>query len=64
VCCGKESADNHILTQEFVFRLEYFSGIFLSVVIVLTILFYCTFRRIGLLSFYIFLRVDEFLLCF
>ena len=41
-----------VLTRESVFRLRYFSGVFLFVVIVITILLYCTFR-IGLL-FYIF----------
>jgi len=43
-----------VLARESVFCLGYFSGFFLFVVIVLTILLYCTFRRIGLLSFCIF----------
>jgi NADH-ubiquinone oxidoreductase chain 4 len=43
-----------VLARESIFRLSYFSGFFLFVVIVLTIMLYCTFRRIGLLSFYIF----------
>lgn len=43
-----------ILARESVFRSGYFSGFFLFVVVVLTILLYCTFRRISLLSFYIF----------
>ena len=36
------------------FLLGYFSGFFLWVVTVLTIMLYCTFRRIGLISFHIF----------
>ena len=47
-----------ILARESIFRLGYFSGFFIFVVIALTIMLYCTFRRISLLSFYIFLRVD------
>lgn len=43
-----------ILARESIFRLGYFSGFFLFVVIILTIMLYCTFRRISLLSFYIF----------
>jgi NADH-ubiquinone oxidoreductase chain 4 len=43
-----------VLARESVFRLSYFSGFFLFVVIILTIMLYCTFRRVGLLSFYIF----------
>ena len=43
-----------ILARESIFRLGYFSGLFLFVVIILTIMLYFTFRRIGLLSFYIF----------
>jgi NADH-ubiquinone oxidoreductase chain 4 len=43
-----------VLTRESIFRLSYFSGFFLSVVIILTIMLYCTFRRTVLLSFYIF----------
>jgi NADH:ubiquinone oxidoreductase subunit 4 (subunit M) len=43
-----------VLAREFIFRLGYFSGFCLFIVIVLTIMLYCTFRRIGLLSFYIF----------
>jgi hypothetical protein len=37
---------------------DIFLGFFLFVVVVLTILLYCTFRGIGLLAFCIFLRVD------
>jgi len=47
-----------ILARDSIFRLGYFSELFLFVVIILTIILYCTFRRIGLLTFYIFLRVD------
>jgi hypothetical protein len=43
-----------VLARESIFRLGYFSGFFLFVVLVLTIILYCTFRRIRLLSFYIF----------
>jgi NADH-ubiquinone oxidoreductase chain 4 len=43
-----------VLAREYIFRLNYFSGFFLFVVTVLTVMLYCTFRRIGLLSFYIF----------
>nr|AQP29027.1 NADH dehydrogenase subunit 4 [Nasutitermes matangensis]AQP30502.1 NADH dehydrogenase subunit 4 [Nasutitermes matangensis] len=43
-----------ILASESIFRLGYFSGFFLFVVVVLTILLYCTFSSISLLSFYIF----------
>jgi len=43
-----------VLARESIFRLSYFSGFFIFVVIVLTIALYCTFRRVGLLSFYIF----------
>ena len=43
-----------VLARESIFRLGYFSGFFLFVVIVLAIMLYCTFRRVGLLSFYIF----------
>jgi NADH:ubiquinone oxidoreductase subunit 4 (subunit M) len=43
-----------VSAREFIFRLGYFSVFFLFIVIVFTIMLYCTFRRIGLLSFYIF----------
>jgi NADH-ubiquinone oxidoreductase chain 4 len=43
-----------VLARESIFRLNYFSGFFLFVVLILTIILYCTFRRISLLSFYIF----------
>jgi NADH-ubiquinone oxidoreductase chain 4 len=43
-----------ILARESIFRLNYFSGFFLFVVIALTVFLYCTFRSISLLSFYIF----------
>jgi NADH-ubiquinone oxidoreductase chain 4 len=43
-----------VLARESIFRLSYFSGFFLFVLIVLTIMLYCTFRRVGLLSFYVF----------
>ena len=41
-----------VLARESVYLLGYFSGFFLVVVFVLTVLLCCTFRRIGLLSFY------------
>jgi len=44
-----------VLARESIFRLGYFSGFFLFVVTILTIMLYCTFRRIGLLSFYIYI---------
>ena len=47
-----------------IFCLGYFSGVFRFVIIVLTIILYCTFRRIGLLPFYIFLRAYLFPVCF
>jgi NADH-ubiquinone oxidoreductase chain 4 len=43
-----------VLARESIFRLSYFPGFFIFVVIILTIMLYCTFRRVGLLSFYIF----------
>jgi len=43
-----------VLARESIFHLSYFSGFFLFVVIFLNIMLYCTFRRVGLLSFYIF----------
>jgi NADH-ubiquinone oxidoreductase chain 4 len=43
-----------ILARESVFRSGYFPGFFVFVIIALTIMLYCTFRRISLLSFYIF----------
>jgi len=43
-----------ILAKEFVFRSGYFPGCFLCVVIILAIVFYCTFRIISLLSFSIY----------
>ena len=43
-----------LVACQYAASLGYFSGIFLFVVIILTIMLYCTFRRIGLLSFYIF----------
>nr|QZK22151.1 NADH dehydrogenase subunit 4 [Amitermes sp. QLD_257] len=43
-----------ILASESIFRLGYFSGFFVFVVIILTIMLYCTFSSISLLSFYIF----------
>jgi len=36
-----------VLARESIFRLGYFSGFFLFIVIVLTIMLYCTFRRIA-----------------
>ena len=42
------------MTRESIFHFNYFSGFFIFVVIALTIMLYCTFRRISLLSFYIF----------
>ena len=43
-----------ILARESIFRFGYFSDFFIFVVIALTIMLYCTFRRISLLSFYIY----------
>lgn len=43
-----------VLARESVFRSGYFSGLFLFVVIFLVVMLYCTFRRVSLLSFYIF----------
>jgi len=43
-----------VMARESVFRFNYFSGFFVFVVVALTIILYCTFRRISLLSFYIF----------
>jgi NADH-ubiquinone oxidoreductase chain 4 len=43
-----------ILAREAVFRSGYFSGFFVFVVVVLAIMLYCTFRRAGLLSCYVF----------
>nr|WNL54337.1 NADH dehydrogenase subunit 4 [Amitermes foreli] len=43
-----------ILASESIFRLGYFSGFFLFVVIMLAIMLYCTFSSVGLLSFYVF----------
>jgi len=43
-----------ILARESVFQTNYFSGFFVLVVIFLTAKLYCTFRRISLLSFYVF----------
>ena len=43
-----------ILARESVFRSGYFPGFFVFVIIARTIMLYCTFRRISLLSFYIF----------
>nr|QXT44448.1 NADH dehydrogenase subunit 4 [Apolemotermes fodiens] len=43
-----------ILASESIFRSGYFSGFFVFVVISLTIMLYCTFSSVGLLSFYVF----------
>nr|AQP29547.1 NADH dehydrogenase subunit 4 [Angularitermes nasutissimus] len=43
-----------VLASESIFRVDYFSGFFMFVIIILTILLYCTFSSIGLLSFYVF----------
>nr|WNL53895.1 NADH dehydrogenase subunit 4 [Microtermes mariae] len=43
-----------ILASESVFRLFYFPGFFLFVIIFLAIMLYCTFSSISLLSFYVF----------
>nr|WHM51844.1 NADH dehydrogenase subunit 4 [Cahuallitermes intermedius] len=43
-----------ILASESVFRSGYFSGFFVFVIIALTVMLYCTFSSISLLSFYIF----------
>jgi hypothetical protein len=42
-----------VVARESVFRSGYFPGFFLFVVIILTIILYCTFRRVGLPSFFI-----------
>ena len=52
--CFRRSGVLMVLARESIFRLGYFSGFFLFIVIVLIVMLYCTFRRIGLLSFYIF----------
>nr|QXI86586.1 NADH dehydrogenase subunit 4 [Phoxotermes cerberus] len=43
-----------ILASESIFRTGYFSGVFVFVVVALTIMLYCTFSSVGLLSFYVF----------
>nr|YP_009350489.1 NADH dehydrogenase subunit 4 [Orientotermes emersoni]AQP27187.1 NADH dehydrogenase subunit 4 [Orientotermes emersoni] len=43
-----------ILASESTFRLSYFSGFFLFIVIMLLVMLYCTFSSIGLISFYVF----------
>jgi NADH-ubiquinone oxidoreductase chain 4 len=43
-----------VLARESVLRSNYFPGFFLFVVVFLVTMLYCSFRRIGLLSFYIF----------
>nr|WNL53882.1 NADH dehydrogenase subunit 4 [Microtermes sp.] len=43
-----------ILASESVFRLVYFPGFFLFIIIFLTVMLYCTFSSVSLLSFYIF----------
>ena len=43
-----------VLGRESTFRFGYFSGFFIFVLIVVTIILYCTFRRISLFSFFIF----------
>jgi NADH-ubiquinone oxidoreductase chain 4 len=43
-----------VLSRESVFRSGYYPGFILFVVIFLIIMFYCTFRIVGLLSFHIF----------
>lgn len=43
-----------ILARESVFRFFYFPGFFLFVVIFLSVMLYCTFGRVSLLSFYVF----------
>ena len=44
------------MARESIFHFGYFSGCFIFIVIALTIMLYCTFRRISLLSFYIFFK--------
>jgi hypothetical protein len=51
--CGKSYMD-----RESIFRLGYFLGFFLFVVIVLTIALCCTFRELVYFLFISFLRVD------
>jgi NADH-ubiquinone oxidoreductase chain 4 len=43
-----------ILARESIFRSNYFFGFFVFVVVFLMIILYCTFSRVGLLSFYVF----------
>nr|QXT44201.1 NADH dehydrogenase subunit 4 [Anenteotermes sp. A JRA-2021a] len=43
-----------ILASESILRSNYFSGLFLVVVVFLMIMLYCTFSSVGLLSFYVF----------
>lgn len=43
-----------VLARESILRSGYFPGFFVFVVVFLTIILYCTFRRVGLLSFYVF----------
>lgn len=43
-----------ILARESVFRFSYFPGFFVFVIVFLTVMLYCTFSRISLLSFYFF----------
>ena len=42
-----------VLARESIVRFGYFSGFFIFVVL-LTIMLYCTFRRLSLLSFYVY----------
>jgi hypothetical protein len=43
-----------LMIRESIFRSCYFSGFFVFVVVFLMIILYCTFSRVGLLSFYVF----------
>jgi NADH-ubiquinone oxidoreductase chain 4 len=43
-----------ITARESIFRLSYYSGLFLSFIILLMVALFCTFVRISLFSFYLF----------
>jgi hypothetical protein len=47
-----------ILARESVFRSGYFLGFFFFVIIVLLVTLFCTFRRVSLLSFTFYLKLD------
>jgi NADH-ubiquinone oxidoreductase chain 4 len=43
-----------VMAREPIYRSNYFSGFFLLVVILLMLILYCAFSRLGLFSFYLF----------